>query len=320
MTGYLLPGSLGLLLGLMLRWTGLSSPEGVRSALALRRSYAARSALYAVGCAMLLTALLSWLAVLDVDDVVVTPLHGGVLLGGVIFGVAAGLSGFTPLTAFAGVGGGKPGVSAALEGLCAIAGGVMMALLLPVLAEPLNTLQTLPPHSDATLFRVTLDEPYLLGGGFLGQGVAGALLMLLGACIPSPKMVMIPDEVIAERAAALPAPEAAPEETFVALLPGEETLVVDTAEDVLPEDESQDDAPEEDAGASAEPSDAAADLPEEDASSDGEEAEVQLDDADEAADAPDEPADSEPPSPEEKSGIEKASLREGKAGGAASGE
>ena len=260
MSGYLLPGAMGLLLGLLLRWTGLSSPAGVRHALALRRSYAARSALYAMGCAMLLTALLSWLAVLDVDEVVVAPLHGGVLLGGAVFGVAAGLSGFTPLLAFAEAGGGKPGVGAALEGLCVIAGGVLTALLLPALDEPLSALQTLPPHSDATLFRVTLDEPYLLGGGFLGQGLAGSLLMLLGACIPSPKLTMIPDEVIAERAAALPAPEAAPEETFVALLPGEETLVVDTAEDA----KAEPDVPEEpaemgepDGGAEADPEECA---------------------------------------------------------------
>lgn len=264
MTGYLLPGILGLLLGLTLTWTRLCCPEDWRAALALRRCHTLRSALYALGVPMVLTALLCWLAVIDVDGIEVLPLSAGALTGGALFGVATALGGYTPLTAFAGIGG-RRGV----EALCTLAGCMAGMLALPLLAEPLKALQAAPPQSATTLFRVTLDEPWLLGGGFLGQGCVGMLLMVIAVCIPTnlrlrgdasvmekkagqpeelPAPEVLPDveESAAGEPPALPEPEpvpllpaAAPEETFVALLPGEEPLVVDTG---LADESSSEDA------------------------------------------------------------------------------
>lgn len=243
-------GVIGLVMGLLLHWAGFSRADALRDALALRRSLGLRSGLYALGCSMALTAFLCWLAVIDVDGIVVLPLSAGTLAGGVLFGVAAGLCGFTPGTAWAGVGGGP-----ALEALCTAAGCGAAALALPFLQAPLAALQAVPPHSDATLFRMTLDEPFLLEGGFLGQGCTGLLLAALAICVPSPRLAQPelpreeaadPDEVIVPETPLLPA--AAPEETFVALLPGEEPLVVDTALDDAPEDEGPSDDPEECAG------------------------------------------------------------------------
>jgi len=265
MRGYILPGLLGLFFGMILRWTGLSRPAGLQSAWALRRTHACRSALYAAGAATALTALLCWLAVIDVDGIVVLPLSAGALAGGAVFGIASALAGYTPLTAFAGVGGGT-----AVEALCTIAGCWVGSLLLPLLSSPLAALRALPPASAATLFRVTLDEPYLLGGGFLGQGCAGLLMMVIAVCIPSnravrPEKAAAPQEPESptpprrsppipvrppaharlpapKRILRLPAPressadpETAPKEAFVASLPGEEPLVVDTAPENMPD-------------------------------------------------------------------------------------
>lgn len=269
MNGYVLPGVIGLLLGLTLRWTQLCRPAALQAALALRVSHSLRSLLYFLGAGMALTALLMWLAVIDVDGVVVLPFSPGVLLGGAVFGAAIALTGYTPLTAFAGAGSGTP-----VYALCTIAGCLTGTLLLPLLDAPFIALQSLPPHSAATLFRTTLDEPYLLGGGFLAQGCAGALLMAIAMCIPSnrrsgqaepaPVNPASPDAEAADAAAVavepdmvsalpllLPAPvaeapaeeepappETAPEDAFIALLPGEEALVVDTGLD----DETDEDA------------------------------------------------------------------------------
>lgn len=254
---YFFPGVLGLLLGLLLHWTGFSRATELRLALGLRRSWALRSGLTAVGWAMALTALLMWLAVIDVDTIEVLPLSLGALLGGGILGVAAGLSGFTPITAFAGLAGSPGGVGDALEALCVLAGCFAGTLLLPVLDGLFAPLQTAAPYAAATLFEVTLDEPWLLSGGFLGQGCAGLLLAVIALCIPSPKPVILTEEEVASKAEEaavseeLPLPEdasapeevsvsenvsedespdteSAAEETFVALLEGEEPLVVDT--------------------------------------------------------------------------------------------
>lgn len=267
MNAYLLPGILGLLLGLTLHWTGLSRPQGLRSAIGLRRSHALRSALQTLGMLLALAALLMWLAVIDVDEIAVLPVTAGVLLGGALFGMAAGLCGFTPLTAFAALGGG-----AFAEAVCAVAGGFLGALLLPVL-------QGIPaltgPMLSATLFQTTLDEPFLLGGGFLGQACAGALLTAIALCIPSnrrqpeaepapaeePEVPETPEEsaasvepdeiILAEEAGLLPGQTQ--QDAFIALLPGEEPLVVDTAMDAPEEDaegpeDVPDDAPEADDG------------------------------------------------------------------------
>lgn len=277
MTGYLLPGVIGLLLGMVLHWAGFSRPATLRDALGLRRSCGLRSGAYALGFSMALTALLCWLAVIDVDDIAVMPLSAGALAGGAVFGIAAGLSGFMPVTAFAGIGGGP-----VLEALSIAAGCLLAALALPALSEPLTALHAAPPFSATTLFEVTLDEPFLLGGGFLGQGCAGLLLMAIAACIPMPRIrradALDENKPSAEETADTPAgsqaedestptgegtpddtpaaeddpppepgdalppgepplllPAAAPEETFVALLPGEEPLVVDTQLDEPPD-------------------------------------------------------------------------------------
>lgn len=250
MKAYLFPLLCGLLLGLTLHWTGFSRPHALRDALALRRSPALRSALYALGASMMLTALLCWLAVIDVDGIVVLPLDAGVLLGGLIFGAAAGLCGFTPLSAFSGA-----GSVHALEALCTLLGALAVTWLLPVLDAPLIALHGVGGSLDATLFRVTLDEPFLLGGGFLGQGLTGVLLMVIAGCIPSRRMAPAAAEVRAEDAPPaedLPPAEDAPEDTFVAVLPGEEPLVIDTQMD---EDDESSEAQEESAEDAAEGTD-----------------------------------------------------------------
>lgn len=255
MNAYLLPGVMGLLLGLLLHWTGFSRAANLRLSLGLYRSYSLRSGLTALGWAIMLTALLCWLAVIDVDTIEVLPLSLGAILGGMLLGIAAGLCGFTPLSAFSGLGGGN-----ACEALSVLAGCFLGALLLSPLSEAIQALHTAPPYAAATLFRVTLDEPFLLAGSFMGQGCIGLTLVTAALCIPSPRPLLLTDTEISVRAAeasaslpaaeatddaptpeadddqtsepeALPSPENASAETFVALLEGEEPLAVDTALD-----------------------------------------------------------------------------------------
>lgn len=249
MNAYLLPGVLGLLTGFMLYWTGLCHPTGLSRALSLRRSTELRSSLSAVGYGMLLAALLGWLAVLDVDRIEVLPLTAGTLLGGALLGVCCALCGFTPSTAFAGVGGGSPAISVVPEALSVLLGCLGMTWLLPFLSGFTAPLQGLR-YSAATLFRVTLDEPWLLEGGFLGLGCLGLLLVTIAICVPNPRRVQSP--VSAEASAPepsqpapeeIPDPEEAPADAFIAALEGEEPLVIDTGvtEDAPDDGENQDD-------------------------------------------------------------------------------
>ena len=253
MNAYLIPSLLGLLTGLLLHWGQFSRAEGLRHALGLRRSLTLRTGLTALGWGVLLTSLLMWLAVIDVDRVDVLPLSLGTLLGGALFGVCAGLCGFTPTTAFA-------GLPRNLDALCVIVGCFAGTLLSPALDGLLTPLHT--PWTSTTLFQVTLDEPWLLSGGNLGLGALGALLATWGLCVPSPKPVIVePTEPPLHRGGGSPSgesegfvsakltpqsanadssptkgsldntPDFAPAETVVAVLEGEEPLIVDTAMD-----------------------------------------------------------------------------------------
>jgi hypothetical protein len=74
----------------------------------------------------------------------------------------------------------------------------------------------------------------------LALGCAGILLAVIALCIPNPKAAPLPEPV--ETPVPMPVdnasdPESAPGETFVAVLEGEEPLVVDTAEETTDSEE-----------------------------------------------------------------------------------
>ena len=272
----LLGGLAGLALGIAAQRLHLHQREELRCAVGLLAPELLRALLLMLGAGTMLTALMMWLAVIDVDEIVVLPLSAGTLAGGVLFGVAVALAGFTPLSVFPGLFCNRYSVREMLEkDFCinSMAGMVLTDRLLPLLEKPLAALQDLPPHSQATLFSVTLDEPFLLGGGFLSQGCLGLLLAAIALCIPSNRLsarrLPPPSEgpapsAVPRSVAPLPAPQlrlsappkllrlpapaaeapippadaSASEDAFVAALPGEEPLIVDTAMDDPEEDES----------------------------------------------------------------------------------
>ena len=175
-------GLTGLALGLAMQAAGLTDSQRVRDALALKHFGMLKTLLSFLGFGALMTALLGWLAVLDVDLLTVHPLSLLTVLGGVLVGVALWLCGLLPGTALGSMGGGR-----FWEGLCAVAGCFVGALVLPFVmswTQPLSAMT----WSQATLFRVTLDSPYLLPGGFLGLGIFGFVLLALAAYVPTPRV------------------------------------------------------------------------------------------------------------------------------------
>ena len=231
-------GLTGLLLGLAIQAAGLTDARRFKDMMALRDFSMLKMALSFLGFGTLMTAFLGWLAVLDVDLLAVRPLDGATLLGGVLAGAAIWLCGLLPGTALGGVGGGR-----FWESLCAVAGCFVGAMALPWVtgwAQPLRAMTWL----QATVFRVTLDSPYLLPGGFLGLGILGLVLLALSGYVPMPQAAREEPTLHHEPSGE---PETAAEETVVAALPNEEPLVVDTVEPVLNEDEiiAQEEIPEE---------------------------------------------------------------------------
>lgn len=249
----LVGGGLGLLLGMALQLCGLADPREIRASLAFRRARMARALVFALGLSAAVTAFLMWLAVIDTDEIPVAAISGSLLAGAAVCGAGLGLTGQCAETALAGIGGGP-----AVESLCAALGCALGAVIFPYLAPVRAWLDSLFPAVEGTVFKVTLQRPYLFGGAFLGQGCLGLALMVLALFIRA----AAPLEAVPE---ASPEPEPEPEEppasiepsdvhgeTFVASLPGEEPVVVDTEAD-QPKEEPGREADEPSAGERSEP-------------------------------------------------------------------
>ena len=222
----LLGGGTGLVLGIAVQRMGLTRRECLRQTAALRDRQALRVLLMSLGLSTLLVSLLMWLAVIDVDELRVVPLHGGTVLGGLLFGAVIGWTGQTPGSAAASLGGDR-----FFEGACGVAGCLAGAALLPAVRSVFPAIRSLLPESGLTWFRVTLDKPYLFAGGFLGQGCAGLLLLALSLCIRRERPASAPAEKPATPPPTSENPEDVREDTVVATLPGEEPVVVDMAEE-----------------------------------------------------------------------------------------
>lgn len=222
----LLGGGTGLVLGIAVQRMGLTRRECLRQTAALRNRQALRVLLMSLGLSTLLVSLLMWLAVIDVDELRVVPLHGGTVLGGLLFGAVIGWTGHTPGSAAASLGGDR-----FFEGACGVAGCLAGAALLPAVRSVFPAIRSLLPESGLTWFRVTLDKPYLFAGGFLGQGCAGFLLLALSLCIRRERPASAPAEKPAAPPPTSENPEEVREDTVVATLPGEEPVVVDMAEE-----------------------------------------------------------------------------------------
>ena len=223
-----LGGVAGLALGMAGQRLRLHRREELRCAVGLLAPGLLRSLLLALGVGAMLTALMMWLAVIDVDTVAVPPLDGGTLIGGAVFGAALGWSGLAPGTSGIILGAGR-----LLEGVCAVAGCMAASLLLPHAEPAFAALRGWLQGTGMTWFQVTLEEPYLFAGGFLGQGCIGLAIAAAALCIrraheeppaPEPEPAPPAPAVSAE-------PQDVQEDAVVVSLPGEEPVVVDTGEE-----------------------------------------------------------------------------------------
>ena len=217
-------GVTGLVLGLAIQAAGLTNARGFREMVVFRNRSMLRMALAFLGFGALMTAVLGWLAVLDVDLLAVRPLDWATLLGGMLLGAGVWLCGLLPGTALGAIGGGR-----LWESLCAVAGCLVGALALPWVTSWTQPLHAMA-WTRATLFRVTLDEPYLLPGGFLGLGIFGVVLLALAAYVPVRR---------AEQEEPVPdVPEESDAHEFIpVLLPGMGSIQADAIDPAVVDDE-----------------------------------------------------------------------------------
>ena len=233
---HLLPG---LLLGVALNRCGLCRYGRIRNMLRLREVRPLRCLLAAIGFGMVFGSLLMWLAVIDVDEVRVLPLHGGTIIGGIIAGLALGSTGVSPGISLAALGSGS-----AAYGLCGLLGCIAGTAVFRLLDSVAGPIRAVLPASESTVFATTLDHPFMLGGGFAGLACLGAAVLTVSLLLPRGKPGS--EEHVPAAVPVETTPETLPEETFVASLPEEEPIVIDVAADAVPEPEDDEEPPEDD--------------------------------------------------------------------------
>lgn len=221
----LLGGLSGLLLGIAQVRLQLHRRHRLQGAAAGGDAPLLRSLLLVLGTGLALSALMMWLAVIDVDTVSAPDLHAGTLIGGLVFGIALGISGMVPETATALLGAGPT-----WEGACAALGCVCGWLCLPLVQPLFQPVQRLMHLGAYTWFRVTLADIHLLPGGFLALGCLGLALVALALCIRCPEPTVTPPQPPPATSASAD-PEDVQQDAVVVTLPGEEPVVVDTAQE-----------------------------------------------------------------------------------------
>lgn len=218
----LIPASCGLLLGMALSAARLISPDGLRDTLRFRPSHALKAALWALGTAIAAMALLCWLAVMDIDRIVPAASRGDAGWRNAVRRVRGAVR------LYAGDGAARNCVAKA--DACAVCGaGVSGGRVVCAVCANRSDSRTLGSACGDTLSHDT-DRAVLVWRRIFQQGCIGLALMLLGLLMPSG--VCWTRQIPPEKPT-----ESAEPETFVALLPGEEPMVVE----IPPEDAEIDD-------------------------------------------------------------------------------
>lgn len=168
---------LGSLFGFALCCAGAAERKNVRAMLRLEDLTLMKIIIYAIGYAAVLIALAALFGVFDVTHFSVKSMHGGVVLGGLIFGLGFGLVGSCPGTALASL---PYGNKIKTTGI--ILGGLTGALLFSLsfgwwqekgLFQLLNM-------GKITLFNISPKYPAVFSVGYEGLLLFG--LVLMGIC------------------------------------------------------------------------------------------------------------------------------------------
>lgn len=172
---------LGGFFGFALYYSGASSPKKLLAMLRLENLTLIKIILFAIGLASSLIAVTALCGLFEVSHFHIKPLHFGVIVGGVIFGIGFGYAGTCPGTTLAALttGGFKKAVWALIGGLF---GAFVYSLSYGAIAATgffriLNV-------GRLDLFSLTKDTTSILSSGFGGLFIMGVLFMVIGVVIP----------------------------------------------------------------------------------------------------------------------------------------
>ena len=167
---------IGGLFGFILHFIGAANPKNIINMLSLRNLSLMKTILFGIGL-LFLTMKMGFIPESHID---IKPAHIGVVVGGLIFGLSFGMSGFCPGTAISGAGSGRR------DAWLYIAGGLLGAFTLTVTYSFFKNAGWFDPFFNGvgTLFSLSNNVDSLFSLSASGGILIGALFVLIAWILP----------------------------------------------------------------------------------------------------------------------------------------
>lgn len=172
---------LGGFFGFALYHAGASNPANILSMLRLKKLRLMKVIVFAIGFGAFLVSIAGLVGAFPVSHFNIKPMHLGVIIGGIIFGVGFGYGGTCPGTAVAGV-----ADMAYKRSISTILGGLIGAFVFSIcygLFESTGMFEIFN-LGNVSLFHISLKFPSVLSIGFGGLLVMAIAFMAIGWILP----------------------------------------------------------------------------------------------------------------------------------------
>lgn len=171
---------IGGLFGFTLHYIGAANPRNIVAMLSLKNLQLMKTILFGIGFSSILLFLAMKLGVIPEAHLDIKTAHIGVILGGLIFGLSFGLSGFCPGTSISAAGSGRK------DAWVYIGGGLLGALTLSLTYSFFKNLGWFEPlfNHKGTLFNLVSDVEPLFTLSASGGVMVGVLFIAIAWFLP----------------------------------------------------------------------------------------------------------------------------------------
>lgn len=173
---------LGMLFGGALYLVGATQSKNIKGMLGLKNIVLMKIIAFGIGFGSFLVSIAYFLGIFDLSHLDVKPLHFGVVLGGVIFGLGFGIAGMCPGTCVA-----SSGTNNVNKAIFVVIGGLLGALAYSMSYEfwSESGIFEIWNVGEMTLFTLKDSNPTLFSIGFEGLMMLGVVMMGVAYILPA---------------------------------------------------------------------------------------------------------------------------------------
>lgn len=172
---------LGMLFGGALYLVGATRSENIKAMLGLKNIVLMKIIVFGIGFGSFLVSIAYFLGIFELSHLEIKPLHLGVVIGGMIFGLGFGIAGMCPGTCVA-----SSGTNNVFKALFVVFGGLLGALAFSLGYEFWERVGVFGVWNvgEMTLFALREENPSLLPFGFGGLAVFEVVMMGVAYFLP----------------------------------------------------------------------------------------------------------------------------------------